>query len=99
MSWSNRLGGKPLAADRRRPSARWGYDARSQSGLSISSEGLRPSDSPTRSLARRFAGSLRSRDSLRYARSLDYALVRTFLLIATLARLAMLSCERSSRGA
>src|SRR6266542_2914202 len=29
-----------------------------------SSEGLRPSDSPTRSLARRFAGALRSRGSL-----------------------------------
>src|SRR4051794_39608696 len=33
------------------------------------SEGLRPSDSPTRSLASRFAGSLRSRGSLRCARS------------------------------
>src|SRR5687768_18614721 len=37
--------------------------------LSILSEGLRPSDSPTRSLARRFAGALRSRGSLRFARS------------------------------
>ena len=34
------------------------------------SEGLRPSDSPTRALARRFAGSLRSRGSLAAARSL-----------------------------
>src|SRR6185436_4865733 len=34
------------------------------------SEGLRPSDSPTRALASRFAGSLRSRGSLRCARSL-----------------------------
>src|SRR6478672_4551180 len=33
------------------------------------SEGLRPSDSPTRSLASRFVGSLRSRGSLRGARS------------------------------
>ena len=33
------------------------------------SEGLRPSDSPTRALARRFAGSLRSRGSLAAARS------------------------------
>src|SRR5436190_7929430 len=33
-------------------------------------EGLRPSDSPTRSLARRFAGALRSRGSLATARSL-----------------------------
>ena len=37
--------------------------------ISYSSEGLRPSDSPTRSLARRFAGSLRLRGSLRSARS------------------------------
>ncbi len=37
--------------------------------VSSSSEGLRPSDSPTLSLASRFAGSLRSRGSLRYARS------------------------------
>ena len=35
------------------------------------SEGLRPSDSPTRSLARRFAGALRSRGSHRCARSLS----------------------------
>jgi hypothetical protein len=34
------------------------------------SEGLRPSDSPTPSLARRFAGSLRSGGSRRSARSL-----------------------------
>ena len=33
------------------------------------SDGLRPSDSPTRALARRFDGALRSRDSLRSARS------------------------------
>src|SRR5262249_38906674 len=33
------------------------------------SEGLRPSDSPTRALARRFARALRSRGSLRCARS------------------------------
>ena len=32
--------------------------------LLVSSEGLRPSDSPTRALARRFVGSLRSRGSL-----------------------------------
>jgi hypothetical protein len=32
-------------------------------------EGLRPSDSPARSLARRFAGALRSRGSLAVARS------------------------------
>jgi hypothetical protein len=30
----------------------------------FSTEGLRPSDSPTRSLTRRFAGALRSRGSL-----------------------------------
>src|SRR5438876_11575946 len=36
----------------------------------VSSEGLRPSDSPTRALARRFAGALRSRGSLAIARSL-----------------------------
>src|SRR5919198_1116310 len=36
----------------------------------VYSEGLRPSNSPTRSLARRFAGSLRSRGSLAVARSL-----------------------------
>ena len=35
----------------------------------IQSEGLRPSDSPARSLARRFAGALRSRGSLAAARS------------------------------
>ena len=35
----------------------------------ISTEGLRPSDSPTRSLARRFDGALRSRGSLAFARS------------------------------
>ena len=34
------------------------------------SEGLRPSDSPTRALTRRFDGSLRSRGSLAAARSL-----------------------------
>src|SRR5258708_38456346 len=37
------------------------------------SEGLRPSDSPTRSLARRFAGALRSRGSFAIARSLGLA--------------------------
>src|SRR5258708_29862698 len=36
----------------------------------VLSEGRRPSDSPTRSLARRFAGALRSRGSLAAARSL-----------------------------
>ena len=36
----------------------------------VLSEGLRPSDSPTRALARRFAGALRSRGSLALARSL-----------------------------
>ncbi len=35
----------------------------------VSSEGLRPSDSPTRALARRFAGALRSRGSLTVVRS------------------------------
>ena len=35
------------------------------------SEGLRPSDSPTRSLTRRCAGALRSRGSLADARSRD----------------------------
>ena len=36
-------------------------------------EGLRPSDSPTRSLARRFVGALRSRGSLAMlARTLDH---------------------------
>jgi len=35
----------------------------------VLAEGLRPSDSPTRSLARHFAGALRSRGSLRCARS------------------------------
>ena len=38
--------------------------------LRFLTEGLRPSDSPTRALARRFAGSLRSRGSLAAARSL-----------------------------
>src|SRR6266542_1518597 len=37
--------------------------------LHLLSGGLRPSDSPTRSLASRFVGSLRSRGSLRRARS------------------------------
>src|SRR5262245_43961303 len=41
-----------------------------KSSLSNLSEGLRPSDSPARSLVRRFGGSLRSRGSLRCARSL-----------------------------
>ena len=36
---------------------------------SVLSEGLRPSDSPTRALGRRFAGSLRPRGSLAAARS------------------------------
>src|SRR5262249_46371614 len=35
----------------------------------VSSEGLRPSDSPARALARRFAGALRARGSLAVARS------------------------------
>jgi hypothetical protein len=40
----------------------------------VLSEGLRPSDSPTRSLARRFAGALRSRGSLALlARTLQLA--------------------------
>ena len=40
----------------------------------VLSEGLRPSDSPTRSLARRFAGALRSRGSLAMlARTLERA--------------------------
>ena len=37
--------------------------------VSVLSEGLRPSDSPTRALGRRFAGSLRARGSLAAARS------------------------------
>ena len=42
--------------------------------LLVLSEGLRPSDSPTRSLARRFAGALRSRGSLAMlARTLERA--------------------------
>src|SRR4051812_34710608 len=40
-----------------------------QKSIILSSEGLRPSDSPTGSLARRFAGALRSPGSRRYARS------------------------------
>ena len=40
----------------------------------VLAEGLRPSDSPTRALARRFDGSLRSRDSL--ARSLATLVIR-----------------------
>ena len=40
----------------------------------LDSEGLRPSDSPTRALARRFAGALRARGSLAGARSLAIAL-------------------------
>jgi hypothetical protein len=40
----------------------------------VSSEGLRPPDSPTRVLARRFAGALRSRGSLAMlARTLEGA--------------------------
>src|SRR5437660_118078 len=38
------------------------------SPILVLSEGLRPSDSPARALARRFAGSLRSRGSLAVAR-------------------------------
>ncbi len=41
----------------------------SDMSLLLLPEGLRPSDSPTRALARRFAGSLRSRGSRRFARS------------------------------
>ena len=40
------------------------HAVRVQVRLLVLSEGLRPSDSPTRSLARRFAGALRSRGSL-----------------------------------
>src|SRR5262245_23671947 len=43
------------------------------------SDGLRPSGSPTRSLASRCAGSLRSRGSLRYARSRFLVRVRAEL--------------------
>jgi hypothetical protein len=39
--------------------------------FSSSTEGLRPSDSPTRALARRFVGALRARGSLAVARSRD----------------------------
>src|SRR5687767_12961673 len=41
-------------------------------GLLVLPERLRPSDSPTRSLARRFAGAFRSRGSLASARSRLY---------------------------
>ena len=54
---SNALGGNP-------------YQRKSQvAHTTVLSEGLRPSDSPTRALARRFAGALRSRGSLATARS------------------------------
>src|SRR5713101_4548112 len=46
------------------------------------SEGLRPSDSPTRSLARRFAGALRSRGSLAIARSLGLAFAVSACVVA-----------------
>ena len=39
-------------------------DCDSEEGALVSSEGLRPSDSPTPGIARRFAGALRSRGSL-----------------------------------
>src|SRR5258705_13423745 len=48
----------------------------------ILAEGLRPSDSPTRSLARRFAGALRSRGSLAAARSLPRQPRRMFVRYA-----------------
>ena len=55
------------------PVARWAHNPKvagsNPAPATILSEGLRPSDSPTRSLARRCAGSLRSRGSLRCARS------------------------------
>jgi hypothetical protein len=44
--------------------------------MSFLTEGLRPSDSPTRSLARRFAGSLRSRGARRFARTHLSTIVR-----------------------
>ena len=51
------------------PGAR-GQCGRSDGTVLISSEGLRPSDSPTRALARRGVGALRSRGSLAvFARS------------------------------
>src|SRR6185503_11387781 len=50
-----------------------------QRRTSISTEGLRPSDSPTRSLARRFAGALRSRGSLAtLARSMRWSMSGRF---------------------
>ncbi len=56
---------------RRRSARQLGALRHTDQGVSllVLSEGLRPSDSPTRSLARRFAGALRSRGSLAVARS------------------------------
>src|SRR5213075_2961701 len=62
--------------------------------------GLRPSDSPTRSLARRFTGALRSRGSLRCARSRRAA---THVLISeigsTRSLRGSLPCAQSSNHA
>jgi septal ring factor EnvC (AmiA/AmiB activator) len=52
------------------------------------SEGLRPSVSPTRSLASRFAGSLRSRGSLRCARSRLASLPSVAIVVVSLSVLA-----------
>src|SRR5262245_39188260 len=55
----------PRAAER--VQTRFGSEERARTNSEstlVLSEGLRPSDSPTRSLARRFAGPLRSRGSL-----------------------------------
>ena len=54
-----------------------------------SSAGLRPSDSPTRSLARRFAGALRSRGSLAVARSLASIRWRAAIACAAVALIAV----------
>ena len=65
-SWSGRRGSNP------RPTA-WKAVTLplSYSRLGLFIRGLRPSDSPARALARRFAGSLRLRGSLAVARSLS----------------------------
>ena len=74
---------RPRAPLRRRAPVAWlartarlllGTSVRFMRWLLVLSEGLRPSDSPTRALARRCAGALRSRGSLaRLARSLQRA--------------------------
>src|SRR5262249_61998826 len=48
--------------------------------IAILPEGLRPSDSPTRSLARRFAGALRSRGSLAALARIEWCAPRKCIL-------------------